>query len=101
MPLLAGEEATQNASCPAGMVVIGGGSFSPPIGAAVSVVSSDWEASGSVPDFWSVTMINQSAVDSLFIVNAICTTPTSVNVAALKAAVRARRALEKEVRAGG
>jgi hypothetical protein len=95
MPLPAGELVTQVAVCPEGMVVTGGGSFTPPIDPAVSVTSSDWGASESVPDFWSVTMSNQSMLDSIFFVDAICTTPSSVNLPALKAAVRARQAMEK------
>jgi hypothetical protein len=40
-------------------------------------------------------MSNQSALDSIFLVDAICTTPSSVNLPALKAAVRARQAMEE------
>jgi hypothetical protein len=81
MPLPAGETVTQIATCPAGMVVTGGGSFTPPLGVAVSIISSIWGETASVPDFWSVTMSNQSQIDTIFVVTAICTTPTSVNQA--------------------
>ena len=92
--LPAGQQATQIASCPAGMVVTGGGNFSPPVtDPPATVLFSDWGASGTVPDFWSVTMSNPSATDTIFTVDAICTTPTSVDLYALKAAVRTRRAM--------
>jgi hypothetical protein len=95
MTLPAGEQATQVAFCPAGMVVTGGGSFTPPIDPAISVTSSIWGASASAPDFWSVTMSNQSAIDTIFSVSAICTTPTSVTLSTLEAAVSARQAMEE------
>jgi hypothetical protein len=47
---------TQIASYPAGRVVTGGGNFTPlATDPPVSVVFSDWGASDTVPDFWSVT----------------------------------------------
>jgi hypothetical protein len=95
MSLPVGELATQIAVCPAGMVVTGGGSFTPPIDPAVSVISSIWGASGTVPDFWSVTMSNQSAIDTIFVVSAICTTPSSVNLPNVNAVARARQSTEK------
>ena len=46
-----------------------------------------------MPDVWFVTMNNADATTATtFFVDAICTTPTNVNLATLKAAVRARRA---------
>jgi hypothetical protein len=94
-PLPAGAQVTAAAVCPAGMVVTGGGGFTESTDPAVSINTSDWGATGSVPDVWIVAMNNQSATATTFFVDAICTTPTSVNLAALKAAVRARRAAEK------
>ena len=76
------------------MVVTGGGNFSPPVtDPPATVLFSDWGASDAVPDFWSVTMSNPSAIDTIFTVDAIWTTPTSVDLTALKAAVRTRRAM--------
>jgi hypothetical protein len=94
-PLPAGQQVTQDAVCPAGMVVTGGGAFTPSTDPTVSINSSDWDATGSVPDVWFVSMNNASANDTTFVVDAICTTPTSVNVGALKAAVQARKAADK------
>ncbi|HET8653564.1 MAG TPA: hypothetical protein VFM13_13450 [Gaiellaceae bacterium] len=95
-PLPANGQATAAAVCPAGMVVTGGGAFTPSTDVDVSINSSDWDATGTVPDVWFVSMNNaDSTTATTFVVDAICTTPTSVNLAALKAAVRARRAANK------
>jgi Collagen triple helix repeat (20 copies) len=94
-PLPVGAQVTAAAVRPAGMVVTGGGGVTPSIDPAVSINSSDWDATGSVPDVWFVSMNNQSATATTFLVDAICTTPNSINQAALKAAVRARRAANK------
>jgi hypothetical protein len=94
-PLPAGQQVTQDAACPVGMVVTGGGGFSPSTDLTVTVNSSDWDSTGTVPDVWVVSMNNASANATTFVVDAICTQPTSVNLAALKAAVRARKAAEK------
>ena len=67
--LPAGEIVAQIATCPAGMAVIGGGSFTPPIDPAIHIVSS----TSIPPDTWSVTMSNQSTTDPIFVAEAICT----------------------------
>ena len=83
-----GSEATGVAVCPEGMVAIGGGVFpgiiaTPPTG--VSVRFSDWDTTtGLVPDEWSVTMNNADpSNDQSFVVDAICTQPTSISAAAV------------------
>jgi hypothetical protein len=91
-----GSSATGVAVCPQGMVVIGGGVVpgllaTPPTG--VSVRYSDWDTTtGLVPDEWSVTMNNADpSNDSTFVVDAICTQPTSIGAAA--ALMKASKAL--------
>lgn len=91
-----GSEATGVAVCPEGMVAIGGGVFpgviaTPPTG--VSVRYSDWDTTtGLVPDEWSVTMNNADpSNDQSFVVDVICTQPTSISAAA--ALTQARKAL--------
>jgi hypothetical protein len=94
-------EATGVAVCPEGMVVIGGGvetlpSATPQTG--VSVRFSDWETTtGELPDEWFVTMNNADpANDQSFVVDAICTRPTSISAAsALAKADRSLRAAQK------
>jgi hypothetical protein len=84
--LHAGSSATGVAVCPDGMVAIGGGvvpglTATPPTG--VSVRYSDWDTStGALPDEWSVTMNNADPSDQTFVVDAICTQPTSISAAA-------------------
>jgi hypothetical protein len=74
---------TQVAVCPAGMVITGGGSLTASSDTTVNVANSDWDAStGDVPDEWIVTMNNASANATTFIVDAICTQPTSISAAA-------------------
>jgi hypothetical protein len=53
----------------------------------VNINSSDWDSSsGASPDEWSVSMNNASVNATTFIVDAICTHPTSISAAALKSA---------------
>jgi len=81
--LPASSRVTQVAVCPAGTVVTGGGSLTASTDTTVNVGSSDWDTStGDVPDEWSVTMNNASANATTFIVDAICTQPTSISAAA-------------------
>jgi hypothetical protein len=84
--LSAHSEATGVAVCPEGTVVIGGGVVpgiiaTPPTG--VSMRYSDWDTTGTVPDEWSVTLNNADpSNDSSFVVDAICTQPTTISAAA-------------------
>lgn len=61
------------------MVVIGGGAITPSTDTAVSINSSDWDETGSVPNVWFVSMNNANpTTDTSFIVDAICVQATSV-----------------------
>jgi hypothetical protein len=88
---LRGMSETADATCPAGMVVTGGGVF--PVtsvpGNEVSVGESDWVTStaSGPPDTWEGTLDNFSTTtDVTFLVDAICTKPTNISSAAPKAA---------------
>ena len=77
---------TQVADCPAGMVAIGGGVFTPSTSTGVSVNSSTLSsATGDAIDEWEVSMNNTSGTDTTFNAEAICTTATSVSVASASA----------------
>ena len=83
------------ADCPVGMVVTGGGGFSPSTSTAVSIKSSAiGTTTGDAPDEWGVTMNNTSGSDTTFFAEAICTTPTSVVFGSASAA-RLMRASHK------
>jgi hypothetical protein len=94
-PLPANSDASQAAVCPSGMVVTGGGAIGLP-DTGVSIKSSDWGTStGDSPDAWVVNVHNASASDTSFIVDAICTKPTSISAGAvspLKELQKARKA---------
>lgn len=78
--LPAGTQGNAVATCPAGMVVTGGGAFTDSTDSAVSVNSSYIATSnGSTPDQWAVAMNNASASATTFSAEAICTHPTSVS----------------------
>jgi hypothetical protein len=82
------------ADCPAGMVVTGGGGFSPSTSTAVSIKSSAiGTTTGDAPDEWGVTMSNTSGSDTTFFAEAVCTTPTSFSLGA--SAARALHAARK------
>jgi hypothetical protein len=88
---LRGMSETADATCPAGMVVTGGGVFpvTPVGGNQVSVGESDWATStaSAPPDTWEGTLDNFSTTtDVTFLVDAICTKPASISSAAPKAA---------------
>src|SRR6266550_2661614 len=69
--------------CPAGMVVTGGGGYSPSTSTAVSIKSSAiGTTTGSSPDEWFVIMNNTSGSDTTFFAEAVCTTPTSFSIGA-------------------
>jgi hypothetical protein len=91
-------EATGVAVCPEGMVAIGGGAATLPPATpetGVSLRFSDWDTTtGSVPDEWSVTMNNADPTnDQSFVVDAICTQPTTISAAA--ALTKASKALRE------
>lgn len=100
IPVAANSQAVGFATCPAGMVVTGGGTFndSAPTNTAVQVSSSDWDSStiGGPPDTWFAVVNNTSATTAAnFIVEAICTHPTSVSLSAASKAAKALRAAQK------
>jgi hypothetical protein len=90
---LASMSETADATCPAGMVVTGGGVLPVTPGNPISVGESDWTSttSGGPPNTWEGTVDNPSSADVDFFVDAICTKPTSINSAALKEASHTRR----------
>jgi hypothetical protein len=78
------------------MVAIGGGTFNDSLDTAVNINSSDWDSTvGGTPDEWVGTVNNAGATGANFIVDVICTTPTSVSLSALSSAASAREALHK------
>lgn len=81
-PVAAGASATIGATCPAGLVVTGGGAFTDSTDPAVNITNSDWDSStaGGPPDVWFATVNNGSVNPNPinFVVDAICTQPTSV-----------------------
>jgi len=80
--------------CPAGMVVTGGGGYSPSTSTAVSIKSSAiGTTTGSSPDERLVIMNNTSGSDTTFFAEAVCTTPTSFSLGA--SAARALHAAHK------
>ena len=69
------------------MVVTGGGALAGSNDIRVSINSSDWGSStGDAPDEWVVSVDNASSNDTSFIVDAICTKPTSFSPGAVAAA---------------
>jgi hypothetical protein len=88
-------EATGVAVCPEGTVVIGGGAATLPPATpqtGVSVRFSDWDATGAVPNEWSVTMNNADPTnDQSFVVDAICAVPTDVFTAAAAGTAKLHR----------
>lgn len=92
-PLPAGGRAEAVASCPAGMVVTGGGVFTDPIGPAANVNnSSEASSDGTTPDQWFVAVSNTSTTtDTTFSAEAVCTQPTSFSVGTAARALRAAR----------
>ena len=79
----AGADQTFSVACPAGMVVTGGGAFTDSADPAVALSDSDWDSttSGGPPNVWFATVHNGSASSLLFVVDAICTQPTSISAA--------------------
>ena len=95
-PVAAGTQVTQVAVCPAGMVAIGGGTFNDSIDTTVNINSSDWDSTtGGTPNEWVGSMDNAGATGANFMVDVICTTPTSFSLSALKSGAGAREALHK------
>lgn len=90
----AGASDTEAATCPAGMVVTGGGATTDSTDPAVDISESDWASSAIVPDLWFATVHNGSAASLTFFVDAICTHPTSVALTPTSA--RATRSLRGE-----
>ena len=86
---LAGMSETADATCPAGMVVTGGGLLpATPMGNQVNVDESDWVTSttNGPPDTWEGVLYNSTGTDVNFFVDAICAKPTSISSAAPEAA---------------
>ena len=80
----AGTSSTAVATCPAGLVVTGGGEFTDLFDTTgVNVTDSDWGFStlNGPPDTWFATVKNGSANTLNFTVDAICTHPTSISTA--------------------
>jgi hypothetical protein len=96
-PVAAGTQATASAACPVGMFVTGGGVFVDSTDTAVNVDSSDWDSTtvGGPPNAWSASVNNASASEAHFVVDAICTTPTSVSAAGATPVAKALRAANK------
>jgi hypothetical protein len=96
-PVAAGAQVTATAACPAGQVVTGGGVLVDSTDTAVNVNSSDWDSTSmdGPPNAWSVSVNNASASGANFVVDAICTTPTSINAAGATPAAEALRAAHK------
>jgi hypothetical protein len=89
-PVGAGAQVTQVAVCPAGTVVTGGGVLVDSTDTAVNVNSSDWDTStGATPDEWSASVNNASASATNFLVDAICTHPTSISATGASKTLRA------------
>jgi hypothetical protein len=91
-PVGAGSSLTLAAVCPAGMVVTGGGAFTDAVSTTdVNIADSDWGSSttGGPPDEWFATVNNGSAGLISMEVDAICTHPTSISVAAANKTLRA------------
>ena len=85
----AGADATGQAACPGGMVATGGGAMTDPVDPAVVVNESDWILwPPGLPSAWEATVHNGSAASVDLIVDAICTTPTSIGAAGPAAAHR-------------
>jgi hypothetical protein len=100
IPVAVNSQAVGFATCPAGMVVTGGGTFndSAPTNTAVQVSASDWTSStvGGPPDTWFAVVNNTSGTTAAnFVVEAICTHPTSVSLSAASKAAKALRAAQK------
>jgi hypothetical protein len=85
---LASMSGAADATCPAGMVVTGGGVLPESPGIPISVGESDWvsSVSGGPPDTWEGTVDNPGITDVNFFVDAICAKPSSISSAAPKAA---------------
>ena len=83
-PVAAGTFASLEALCPAGLAVIGGGAFTDVNDAAVNITDSDLDSSTATgpPDMWFATVHNGSASTINFVVDAVCTHPTSFTTAA-------------------
>jgi hypothetical protein len=78
------------ATCPAGMVVTGGGAITDSTSTAVTINSSAIGSStGDAPDQWFISMNNTSGTATTFAAEAICTHPTSFSAASLKSTARA------------
>jgi hypothetical protein len=92
----AGAHATAQAICPGGMVVTGGGAMTDPTDAAVTISESDWILwPPGVPQAWEATVNNGSATAVDLVVDAICTTPTSISAAGATSVGKALRAAHK------
>jgi Collagen triple helix repeat (20 copies) len=89
----AGASLTESATCPAGMFVTGGGASTDSVDPAVDITDSDWGSSPFtfLPDLWFATVHNGSASAINFIVDAICTHPTSIAVDAPATSLRRAR----------
>lgn len=75
----AGANGSAQAGCPGGMVVTGGGAMTDPVDPAVTIAESDWIIwPPGVPAAWEATVHNGSSGAVDLIVDAICTTPTSI-----------------------
>jgi hypothetical protein len=93
----AGTSDTEAAVCPAGMVT-GGGAFTDMVDPAININESDWVSTtaNGPPDVWLATLNNAGAISTNFIVDAICTQPTSISSAgAISSAAKALHAARK------
>jgi hypothetical protein len=88
----AGAQGTGQAVCPGGMVVTGGGAMTDPADPAVTIGESDWILwPPGVPSAWEATVHNGSASNVDLLVDAICTTPTSISAAVAEALHKANK----------
>lgn len=88
----AGSQGTGQAACPGGMVVTGGGAMTDSTDPAVTMSESDWILSPAMfPQVWEATVRNGGATPLHLIVDAICTSPSSISAAAADA----RQAVQK------
>jgi hypothetical protein len=77
---LAREEHVCRVLAPGLVVTGGGGAFIDSTDTAVNITDSDWTSSTTdgPPDVWFATVNDGSTADITFVVDAICTQPTSI-----------------------